>query len=57
VFFFAEDKVEEVYNFISQNYSAGDEIFLFGFSRGAYTARMVAQFIVSFRVPLPKTPF
>jgi uncharacterized protein (DUF2235 family) len=40
-----EDKVEEVYNFISQNYSPGDEIFLFGFSRGAYTARMVAQII------------
>ncbi|KAF9535428.1 hypothetical protein CPB83DRAFT_841726 [Crepidotus variabilis] len=39
------DKVEEAYAFIAHNYSPGDEIFLFGFSRGAYTARMVAQFI------------
>ncbi|KAL6309914.1 hypothetical protein BKA93DRAFT_842602 [Sparassis latifolia] len=42
------DKVEEAYAFIAQNYVPGDEvpqIFLFGFSRGAYTARMVADFI------------
>ncbi|KAF4622969.1 hypothetical protein D9613_001768 [Agrocybe pediades] len=38
-------KVEEAYGFIAQNYCPGDEIFLFGFSRGAYTARMVAMFI------------
>ncbi|KAJ8514702.1 hypothetical protein ONZ45_g7784 [Pleurotus djamor] len=39
------DKVEEAYGFIAHNYLPGDEIFLFGFSRGAYTARMVAMFI------------
>ncbi|KAJ7630898.1 hypothetical protein FB45DRAFT_1058820 [Roridomyces roridus] len=39
------DKVEEAYAFIAHNYQPGDEIFLFGFSRGAYTARMVAMFI------------
>ncbi|TDL28633.1 hypothetical protein BD410DRAFT_711420 [Rickenella mellea] len=39
------DKVQEAYAFIAQNYQEGDEIFLFGFSRGAYTARMVAMFI------------
>ncbi|KAL4069650.1 hypothetical protein V8B97DRAFT_603958 [Scleroderma yunnanense] len=39
------EKVQEAYAFIAQNYSPGDEIFLFGFSRGAYTARMVAMFI------------
>ncbi|KAF8578302.1 hypothetical protein K439DRAFT_1362468 [Ramaria rubella] len=38
-------KVEEAYAFISHNYHPGDEIFLFGFSRGAYTARMTAAFI------------
>ncbi|KAI1797950.1 hypothetical protein LXA43DRAFT_982756 [Ganoderma leucocontextum] len=38
-------KVEEAYGFIAQNYYPGDEIFLFGFSRGAYTARMVGMFI------------
>ncbi|KAF8310057.1 uncharacterized protein EI90DRAFT_3161466 [Cantharellus anzutake] len=39
------EKVQDAYAFIAQNYCAGDEIFLFGFSRGAYTARMVAMFI------------
>ncbi|KAL0951250.1 hypothetical protein HGRIS_007968 [Hohenbuehelia grisea] len=38
-------KVEEAYAFIAHNYFPGDEIFLFGFSRGAYTARMVAMLI------------
>ncbi|KAG2046460.1 hypothetical protein BDR06DRAFT_977471 [Suillus hirtellus] len=39
------EKVQEAYVFIAQNYHPGDGIFLFGFSRGAYTARMVAMFI------------
>jgi len=39
------DKVQEAYAFIAQNYEPGDEIFLFGFSRGAYTVRMVADMI------------
>ncbi|KAI0004139.1 hypothetical protein BJV74DRAFT_763443 [Russula compacta] len=39
------DKVQEAYTFIAHNYEPGDEIFLFGFSRGAYTARMVAMVI------------
>jgi uncharacterized protein (DUF2235 family) len=33
------------YNFLCLNYSPGDEIFLFGFSRGPYTARSIAGFI------------
>ncbi|MCJ1476364.1 hypothetical protein MMC13_005030 [Lambiella insularis] len=33
------------YDFISQNYVDGDEIFLLGFSRGAFTARSVAGLI------------
>jgi uncharacterized protein (DUF2235 family) len=39
------DKVQEAYGFIAHNYEPGDEIFLFGFSRGAYTARMIAMVI------------
>ncbi|KAI0068241.1 hypothetical protein BV25DRAFT_1793249 [Artomyces pyxidatus] len=39
------DKVQEAYAFIAHNYEPGDEICLFGFSRGAYTARMVAMMI------------
>ena len=35
----------QAYQFIADNYEPGDEIYLFGFSRGAYTARSVAGFI------------
>ena len=33
------------YRFLAQNYEPGDQIFIFGFSRGAYTARSVAGWI------------
>lgn len=38
-------KVKEAYQFIAQVYQPGDEIYLFGFSRGAFTARSVAGMI------------
>lgn len=31
--------IRDCYRFIANNYSSGDEIYCFGFSRGAYTAR------------------
>lgn len=34
--------VLEAYRFLYENYAPGDEIWLFGFSRGAYTVRRVA---------------
>jgi hypothetical protein len=37
--------VRESYSFIANNYAPGDEIFLLGFSRGAFTARQVAGMI------------
>ena len=37
--------VMEGYEFLMQNYQAGDKICLFGFSRGAYTARALAGMI------------
>ena len=37
--------VRAAYRFLALNYEDGDEIFLFGFSRGAYTARSVAGMI------------
>jgi uncharacterized protein (DUF2235 family) len=37
--------VRDAYAFICNNYGEGDEIFLFGFSRGAYTARSVGGLI------------
>src|SRR5262249_39702198 len=39
------DNVRSTYAFFINNYKDGDELFLFGFSRGAYTARSVAGLI------------
>ncbi|TIB78827.1 hypothetical protein E3Q23_00579 [Wallemia mellicola] len=38
-------KLRDAYAFLSQNYCDGDEIFLFGFSRGAFTARTLGALI------------
>jgi uncharacterized protein (DUF2235 family) len=38
-------KIEKAYRFIVLNYNPGDEIFIFGFSRGAYTARSLCGLI------------
>ena len=43
----------DCYHFIFQNYQAGDNIYLFGFSRGAATVRSLSGFIHMFGV-LPK---
>ena len=37
--------MRDAYSFICQNYCEGDEVFLFGFSRGAYTARCIGGLI------------
>lgn len=37
--------VQQVYRYIVRNYEPGDELFLFGFSRGAYLARSTAGLI------------
>jgi uncharacterized protein (DUF2235 family) len=37
-----EKNIQDGYRFIVQNYDPGDEIYLFGFSRGAYTVRALA---------------
>lgn len=33
------DNIEEAYTWLAHQYRAGDKVFVFGFSRGAYTAR------------------
>ncbi len=38
-------KIQRAYCFLCLNYEPGDEIFLFGFSRGAYTVRCLAGLI------------
>lgn len=37
-----DDNVRDAYVWLMNNWEEGDEIYLFGFSRGAYTARVVA---------------
>lgn len=38
-------QIEDAYSFLSMNFEAGDEIYLFGFSRGAYSVRSLAGLI------------
>lgn len=40
------ENIKQAYRFIVDNYQTGDNIILFGFSRGAYTARSLAGLIV-----------
>ncbi|KAH7928583.1 hypothetical protein BV22DRAFT_1030530 [Leucogyrophana mollusca] len=45
VAWYLDAHVKEGYTFLMQNYRPGDKICLFGFSRGAYTARSLAGMI------------
>jgi uncharacterized protein (DUF2235 family) len=40
-----EENIHDAYRFLIANYETGDEVYLFGFSRGAYTARSLAGMI------------
>ena len=40
-----EDNIHDAYRFLLANYEPGDEIYLFGFSRGAFTARSTVGMI------------
>jgi len=44
------DRIKAAYRFLSSTYEPGDEIYLFGFSRGAYEARSLTSFISLFGV-------
>jgi uncharacterized protein (DUF2235 family) len=39
------ENIADAYEFLADNYTAGDRIYLFGFSRGAYTMRALAALI------------
>lgn len=43
--FLLKDHVCNGYRFLMRHYRPGDEIFIFGFSRGAYTARVLAAML------------
>lgn len=40
-----DDDVLSAYRFLAEKYDEGDQVFLFGFSRGAYSVRVLAGFI------------
>ncbi len=40
-----DDNILDAYRYLVETYEEGDRIFLFGFSRGAYTVRALAAFI------------
>jgi hypothetical protein len=50
------NNVREGYRWLMQNYNEGDEIFLFGFSRGAFTARSLAGLIARCGLLKPEAP-
>ncbi len=41
----ADLNIRQAYQFLSQTYKKGDEVYIFGFSRGAFTARSLNGFI------------
>ncbi len=44
-------KIQDAYTKIAHVYEPGDQLFLFGFSRGAYTARSLAGMIATCGLP------
>jgi uncharacterized protein (DUF2235 family) len=40
-----DGNILDAYRFLIRNYESGDDIYLFGFSRGAYTVRVLAGFL------------
>ncbi|KAK3899155.1 hypothetical protein C8A05DRAFT_18372 [Staphylotrichum tortipilum] len=49
-----DQDIREVYNFLCTNYVDGDDIMLVGFSRGAFTARSVADMVASVGLLTPE---
>jgi uncharacterized protein (DUF2235 family) len=50
------ENVVAAYEWLVGEYNPGDEIFIFGFSRGAYTARSLAGFIAKYGLLKPGAP-
>lgn len=48
-----EANVLRSYDFLCRNYRDGDQLYFFGYSRGAYTARVLAGFINQFGLVAP----
>lgn len=50
------NSVRNCYGWLVENYSPGDQVFIFGFSRGAFVARSLAGFIERCGLLYPGTP-
>lgn len=51
-----DDKIAEAYRALARNYRPGDEVHVFGFSRGAYTARSLVGLIRNCGLPPDPDP-
>lgn len=51
-----DDEIIDAYTWLTQCFEAGDHIFIFGFSRGAYTARSLSGLIAKCGVLKPGAP-
>lgn len=51
-----DENIRLAYEWLVENYNEGDEIYIFGFSRGAYTARSLAGLIAKLGVLKPGSP-
>jgi uncharacterized protein (DUF2235 family) len=49
--------VQEAYSWLLDNYVDGDEVYIIGFSRGAYTARSLGGLIAGCGLATPRAPF
>lgn len=47
------ENIQEAYRFLMQHYQDGDQIYLFGFSRGAFTARSIGGLVSQFGILRP----
>jgi uncharacterized protein (DUF2235 family) len=51
-----DKNIRKAYEWLIENYDEGDEIFIFGFSRGAYTARSLAGLVAKLGILKPGSP-
>lgn len=50
-----DHNIRQAYRFLTEHYADGDEIYIFGFSRGAFTARSLVGFIFAVGLLRPRS--
>lgn len=48
-----QDDIADAYVFLMNHYRPGDRVYIFGFSRGAYTARVIASMLKLYGLSMP----